>query len=101
MMTIHDADRVDDDWQMQAETALAACLAYAGAVTAAAMAASAGNAVFVVGATSVCGGALGAVVAITVASVVYVLSQSAGRRTLRDRRSAARTSRWKNWDRRS
>jgi hypothetical protein len=72
MTTTQNADRVDFDWQIQAETALVAGLAYAGAVTAAAMVAAAGDRIVVVSAASVCVGALGALAGMALA---------AGRRT--------------------
>src|ERR1700692_3723236 len=76
MTTNNEADHGGVDWETTAETALVAGLAYAGAVTAAAMVAAAGDSIFVVGAASVCIGALGALVGMAAAALARVLYRS-------------------------
>ena len=73
MITIHNADHVDLNWQMRAETALVAGLTYVGAVTAAAMAAAAGDSLSVVGTAAVCTGAVRALVGMAFAALARSL----------------------------
>jgi len=73
MTTIPEADRINSDWQIQAETALVAGLTYVAATTAAATVAAAGNRIMVIGAASICFGALGAIVGIALSAVGRIL----------------------------
>jgi hypothetical protein len=73
MTTTPKADRINTDWQIQAETALVAGLTYVAATIAAATVAAAGDRIMVIGAASVCFGALGAVVGIALAAVGRIL----------------------------